>query len=336
MRVISIIIICIFVISATIGWYLFSNSRGTQTWEIITPQLQQLVDIDQPVETLADDFLWIEGPAWSTQDQALLFSDIPANIIYQWSEDSGIKTYLEDSGYSGIESFNGREPGSNGLVFDRENRLIITEHGDREISRREHDGSIVTIIDQYDGKRLNSPNDVIVTKSGDILFTDPPYGLPQMLKDPNKELPFQGIYRWDGHKLSLLSDALQFPNGLGLSPDEKVLYVTNSGAGDFAWYAFDYDGKTLSNQSLLLDGSQLVGNGPGAPDGFCIDTKGNLFSSGPGGIYVISPTGEILGFLNFGHAVSNCTWGGEDGSDLFITGKDSLFRLKTITHGVKE
>lgn len=333
MRLVTVFIICLFLVSAGIGWILYTKENSSQTWETMTPQLSELVDIDESVETLANGFFWVEGPAWSKEDHVLLFSDIPANIIYRWDEESGVSEYLKESGYSGIESFNGREPGSNGLVFDNENRLIITEHGDREISRREHDGSVVTIIDRYQGKRLNSPNDVIVTKGGDILFTDPPYGLPQVLRDPNKELPFQGVYRWDGQTLFLLTDALKFPNGLGLSPDEKTLYVTNSGPDNLAWYAFDFDGTTLSNQRVLLDGNKWAGKRQGAPDGFCVDDKGNIFSSGPGGLYVISPDGEVLGFLHFKHPVSNCTWGGEDLSELFITGKDSLYRLKTKTKG---
>lgn len=333
MRKIIVVVALVFLISAGMGWYLFSGDKRNINWETVTPQLKELVDINQPVEALAGDFLWIEGPAWSENGNALLFSDIPANVIYQWNEENGVSEYIEDSGYSGIESFRGREPGSNGLVFDQEGRLIIAEHGDRLVSRRGADGAIATIVDSYKGKRLNSPNDVIVSKSGDILFTDPPYGLPQMLKDPNKELSFQGVYRWDGSELTLLTDALEFPNGLGLSPDEKTLYVTNSGPGEFSWIAFDYDGHGVSNQRIFLEGNQWAGKRKGAPDGFCIDQNGHLFSSGPGGIYVISPDGKVLGFLNFGHPVSNCTWGGEDYSELYITGKDTLYRLKTKTKG---
>ncbi len=192
----------------------------------LDPRLDQIVPVDAALEKIADGFVWAEGPVWNRSGKYLLFSDVPNNRIVKWKAGEGISIFLIPSGYSGKEPFTGREPGSNGLTYDKEGRLVFCQHGDRRISRLEKDGTRRTLVDNYEGKRLNSPNDLIYKSNGDLYFTDPPYGLPKTFDDPAKELSFQGVYRLsrDG-KLTLLTKDLKAPNGIAFSPDEKKLYV---------------------------------------------------------------------------------------------------------------
>ena len=191
--------------------------------------LDGLIAPDASFEKLADGFAWVEGPVWSRTGDYLLFSDIPNNVVEQWKKGSPVREFLRPSGYDGTAAFTGREPGSNGLTFDHEGRLVLCQHGNRRIARLEKDGSITSLADHYEGKRLNSPNDLVYHSSGALYFTDPPYGLPKQWDDPQKELPFQGVYRLapDG-TLTLLTRDLYAPNGLAFSPDEKTLYVAQS------------------------------------------------------------------------------------------------------------
>ncbi len=284
------------------------------------------------IEKIADGFSWVEGPVWNRSGKFLLFSDVPNNRIVKWKQDEGPSDFLTRSGYTGAATFQGREPGSNGLAFDSEGRLVFCQHGDRRISRLENDGHRTTLASDYLGKRINSPNDVIFKSNGDMYFTDPPFGLPKSFADPAREVDFCGVYRVnkDG-KVELLTKEVLAPNGIAFSPDEKTLIVSDSKRT--LWLAFDVrkDG-TLSKSRVVFDGKQMSNGKPGVADGLKIDASGNIFGAAPGGIYVIAPDGTLLGVFDFGVATGNCAWG-EDGSTLFIASNTAVYRVRLTTKG---
>jgi gluconolactonase len=296
-------------------------------------RLNAIVPVDAFIEKIADGFKWVEGPVWDRNEGFLLFSNIPNNEVLKWKSEGAVNVFLKQSGYTGKETFAGKEPGSNGLSFDPQGRLVLCQHGDRKISRLESNGSRTTLVDRYQGKRLNSPNDVIFKSNGDMYFTDPPFGLPKSFDDPDKELEFQGVYRLSKEgTLTLLTKELKGPNGIAFSPDEKKLYVSDS-AGN-AWFVFDVkkDG-TIANKRLLLDSNEQKKNGPGDPDGIKVDVRGNIFSAGPGGLYIIDSDGTVLGRFDLGVPTGNCAWG-EQGSTLFITANTALYRIRLTTKGI--
>ncbi|MGH7799767.1 MAG: SMP-30/gluconolactonase/LRE family protein [Thermodesulfobacteriota bacterium] len=300
----------------------------------LDPRLDQLVPQGAVLEKVAEGFTWVEGPVWNREGGYLLFSEIPSNSVLMWKEGEGIGLYLKPSGYTGSAPFKGKEPGSNGLTFDSAGRLVLCEHGDRRISRLEKDGTKTTLADRYEGKRLNSPNDAVYKSNGDLYFTDPPFGLPGTFNDPAKELPFQGVYRLspDG-KLTLLTKDLRAPNGIAFSQDEKILYISDSKPNRPAWLAFDVkDDGTITNGRVFYDAPPFTKRMKGAPDGLKIDKNGNLFAAGPGGVYVFSPDGTHLGTIVTGVPTSNVGWG-NDGSVLYITASDSIYRIKLNTKG---
>ena len=294
------------------------------------PRFKRIVPETARVEQVAHGFSWVEGPVWNSKENSLLFSDVANNQILKWKRGNPVTIFLRPSGYTGKEPFPGNEPGSNGLTFDPHGRLILCQHGDRRIVRLERDGLTTTIVDQYKGKRLNSPNDVVFNSRGEMFFTDPPFGLPKTFQDPGKELEFQGIYRYSNSTLQLLDATLKGPNGIAFSPDEKQMYVSDPIQS--AWFIFDVTGGRLMNKSMLLSAKPFSSNGPGGPDGIKVDRDGNLFTAGPGGLYVISPQGVVLGWFQFGVPVGNCAWG-EDGSTLFITANTALYRVRSRTTG---
>jgi gluconolactonase len=294
-----------------------------------------LVPRDSKIETLADGFSWVEGPVWDRQGGWLLFSDIPNNRIVKWQEGQGTSDFLKPSGYTGQAPFSGREPGSNGLTFDAEGRLVMNQHGDRRIVRREKDGRFTTLVERYEGKRLNSPNDLVYRSDGALYFTDPPFGLPKGPEDPGRELSFAGVYRLaPGRQLTLLTKELAFPNGIAFSPDERTLYVSNAELKRPIWmaYAVQADGS-LGPGRQVFDAGAWAKEGLGVPDGMKVDARGNLWAGGPGGrIFVIAPDGTLLGALSFGVPTANMAWGG-DGSVLYITSNTAIRRLRTATRG---
>jgi gluconolactonase len=264
----------------------------------------------------------------------LLFSDVPSNTVYRWSENDGISVFLKPSGYTGSVP-RGGEPGSNGLTVDSEGRLVLCEHGDRRVGRLEKNGKHVTLADRFMGRRFNSPNDVVFKSNGDFYFTDPPYGLEKNVDDPKKEIPYQGVYRVKPNgEITLLTDKVTRPNGLAFSPDEKTLYVACSDPKVAVWMAYDVntDG-TLGKGRVFFDSTLMVGaQNKGLPDGMKVDARGNLWATGPGGVLIFSPDGTHLGTLRTGEATANCAWG-EDGSTLYITADMYLCRIKTLVKG---
>jgi len=298
----------------------------------LDPRFEKIVPNDAKVEKVAEGFMWAEGPVWNRANGYLLFSDVPNNSIIKWKAGEGVSVFLKPSGYTGTESFTGREPGSNGLTFDSEGRLVFCQHGDRRISRLEKGGTRTTLVDKFQGKRLNSPNDLVFKSNGDLYFTDPPFGLPKSFDDPKKELPFQGVYRLSrAGKLTLLTMEVKAPNGIAFSPDEKKLYVADSARA--LWFAFDVkpDG-TLSTGRVLFDGLEQSKGRPGVADSLKVDIHGNIFAAAPGGLYIIASDGSLLGRFDLGTATGNCAWG-EDGSTLFITSNSILYRIRLTTKG---
>jgi gluconolactonase len=302
--------------------------------ERVDPEFDKLVPKDAAIEVLAGGFDWSEGPVWIPDGKHLLFSDIPPNRINKWKEGEGVSVFMEPSGYTGKEPFTGKEPGANGLMLDAQGRLVMCCHGDRAIKRVEKDGKLTVLVDKYEGKRLNSPNDLVFAKNGDLYFTDPPYGLPKQWDDPGRELDFCGVYRLskDG-KLTLLTDEMTRPNGIAFSPDQKTLYVANSDPKAAIWKKFPVkEDGTLGKGEVLFDSTAWVGQQKGLPDGMVVDTAGNIWATGPGGVICFSPEGKVLGKLLTGEATANCTFG-DDGGTLYITADMYLCRVKTNARG---
>jgi gluconolactonase len=305
--------------------------------ERFDPRFDALLPKDAAIEKLAEGFRWTEGPVWIARQKVLLFSDIPNNAIIQWSESGGPRVFLKPAGYTGATA-RGGEPGTNGLALDRQGRLVMCQHGDRRIVRVEKDGSWTTLADRFQGKRFNSPNDLVFKSNGDLYFTDPPYGLPKGPNDPTRELDFCGVYRLtpDG-TVTLLTDRMTRPNGIGFSPDEKTLYVAQSDPEKAVWMAFPVkpDG-TLGEGRVFFDATDWVKQKlPGLPDGLKVDRHGNLFATGPGGVNVFAPDGALLGRINTGVPTANCRFGDDDGATLYITANTWLCRVRTTTRGLE-
>jgi gluconolactonase len=303
--------------------------------ESLDKRFDALIAPDTRIEKIADDLQWSEGPLWDARTKSLLFSDIPNNVIMKWHPEKGVTRFLERSGYTGAVPFTGREPGSNGLTFDPQGRLTLCQHGDRRISRREADGTMVPLAVGYNGKKLNSPNDLVFDNHGALYFTDPPFGLPKQFSDPGKELSFNGVFRVasDG-KITAVATDLEAPNGLGFSPDYQTLYVANAHAKSPIWkaYAVRPDGS-LDKGRVFADASALYKQGDGVPDGLKVDVQGNVFATGPGGVLVYTPEGVLLGRILTGVPTANVAFG-EDGSTLFITANHRVLRMRTLTRGM--
>jgi gluconolactonase len=301
--------------------------------ERLDPALDALLPSDAPIEQLAEGFTWSEGPTWF--QNSVVFSDVPENIIYQWKPGAKTATvFMKPSGLlSPRPGF--REQGSNGLGVDADGRLLICQHGERRIARVEKEGTQTALADRFEGKRFNSPNDLARRKNGDLYFTDPPYGLEGLNKSPLKELDFNGVFRLSAEgKVSAVVRDLPFPNGIGLSPDETVLYVAVSegNAPRVMAYNIHADGS-VANGRVFFDATSLKSpEKKGSCDGLKVDVKGNVWATGPGGVLIISPAGKLLGTVLTGQATGNCCWG-DDGSTLYITADMFLYRVKTKTKG---
>lgn len=300
------------------------------------PGLDALIAPNAKLERLAEGFRWSEGPVWINKGGYLLFSDVPANKIYRWSEQDGLSTFLDPSGYAGSQSGIFREAGTNGLITAPGNAILMADHGNRAVARFDLATKKKTfLVTHFQGKRLNSPNDLALASDGSIYFTDPPYGLEGMNASPHKDLAFNGVYRLlPSGELKLLDDSLSFPNGILFSPDQKILYVAVSDPDRAVIFAYDVDTNgNVSGKRIFADMTELAKSGlPGLPDGMAIDRTGNLFATGPGGVHVFTPAGVRLGRIDTGTAIANCAFG-EDGRTLFLTSHNFIARLRTITRG---
>ncbi len=308
----------------------------------VDPQLDELIDPNAEIEVLAEGMLWTEGPVWVPEGGFLLFSDIPNNAVMKYQDGEGMSLFLKPAGYTG-ETPRGGELGSNGLTLDGDGRLVLCQHGDRRVARLDApltsgrpEAKFSVIADRWEGKRFDSPNDVVRHSSGAFYFTDPPYGLEKGGDVATREIDFSGVYRADPDgTVTLVTRAMTKPNGLALSPDEKILYVGQSDGAAPLLRAFPVnDDGSLGEPRVFFDATSEARAGkPGAPDGFKVDVHGNVFTTGPGGILVISPEGKHLGTISTGDLMSNCAFG-DDGSTLYITANTRLCRIKTKTKGV--
>lgn len=299
---------------------------NAETIERLDPAMDAIIPRNAEVETLCTGHDWAEGPVWDEKKDHLLFSDVPRNTIYAWREGlSEAEVWMKPSGFTGIAE-NRREPGSNGLAFDSHGRLVFCEHGDRRVSVLTLNGGKQTLADNYQGKRFNSPNDLAIRKNGDVYFTDPPYGLPRENQEDYRELPFCGVFRvTPKREVTLLDKSLDRPNGIAFSPDEKTLYVANSHGPlpVIMAFAVKEDG-TLAPGRVFFDTTGL--EGPGLPDGIKVDAEGNVFSTGPDGLLILSPEGKLLGRIRCGRATANVAFD-SNGKVLFLTSKDRLLRV---------
>jgi gluconolactonase len=329
----------IWVKSATLDFYKPGHGSGIQQVEtkIIRkdPALDTILSPDAKIEKLAGGFQFTEGPVWVREGNYLLFSDPNNNLIYRWSADDGISIYCTHSGYSGTDIGEFGQPGSNGLTLDAQGRVTINEHGNRRVTRLEKNGQLTVLADRYEGKRLNSPNDLVYRSDGALYFTDPPFGLPKFFDDPRKELPFSGVYCLIHGELKLVSTDLTGPNGLAFSPDEKYLYVDDWDDKKKIILRYDVqpDGS-LTNKSLFLDATTEPGED--AWDGLKVDRFGNVYASGPGGLWIISPEGKHLGTVVGPEHPHNLAWGGEDRKTLYLAAQTGLYRISVNIPGAAQ
>jgi len=305
--------------------------------ERLDPALDALIDPNARIEKLADGFAWTEGPVWRRDKGYLLFSDIPHNTVWKWNQAEGLSIYMRPAGYAFGTNPPGRELGTNGLTFDKSGTLVVADHGNRGISR--WNDSLFTrtvVVDRFEGKRFNSPNDLVWAPNGDLYFTDPSYGLRGLNKDPAKELPFNGVFRLlASGELSVVTRDLTFPNGVGLSPDGKILYIGISDPENPYVMAYDVpaDGK-FGKGRIFVDGRARVQQKlQGSFDGLKVDAQGNVWTTSPGGIMIITPDGKHLGTIVPGDVVANLAFG-DDGSTLYMTVNHQLMRVRTKTKGL--
>jgi gluconolactonase len=293
------------------------------------PEFDTLVPAGSQIEKVAGGFTFTEGPLWRRHG-ALWFSDVIGNVVRQWTPDGTVTEILRPGGYNGNSLPEGGFNGPNGMTADRDGAVVLCQHGNRRIVRISRDGATSTLVDRYDGKRLNSPNDLVFHADGSLYFTDPPYGLPEQDEDPAKELPFNGVYRLANGKLQLIIDDLHRPNGLAFSPDYKVLYVANS-ERPMKWMRYEVtEDGTVRNPRVFADVDSSTE--PGVPDGMKIDIRGNVYAAGPGGVWVYSPDGKHLGSIKTPENPANCAWG-DDGKSLYITAFTSVYRVKLAVPG---
>ena len=293
------------------------------------------VDKDAKIEVLAEGFIWSEGPVWVKDGGFLLFSDVPQNTIFKWKDDKGLSEFLKPSGYTGIPPYSG-EPGSNGLTISNDGELVMSEHGDRRISKMPLvGGGKFTLADTWMGKRFNSPNDVVQASNGTYYFTDPPYGLPEQQDSDLREIDAFGVYKIDTNgNVKMVVKNLTRPNGVALSPDEKTLYVNQSDSNAPYIMAYDIQNNgSLDKGHIFFDATSLLESGlVGSLDGIKVAQDGTIFSTGPSGVLVITPDGKLLGRIETGQRTANCAWG-DNGSVLYMTAHNFLMRIQTKTIG---
>lgn len=310
--------------------------------------MNKIVGRNPKVFKLADGFQFTEGPVWT--EEGLLFSDPNANTIYKYSTDGKLSVFKTPSGYSGADIAEYRQPGSNGITLDPQGRIVINQHGNRRIVRLEKDGTETVLVDRFEGKRLNSPNDLVYRSDGTLFFTDPNFGLPKFGDDPRKELPHTGVYslraetRPSGSvasgtsprndELRLVTTDFTGPNGIALSPDEKYLYVGNWDDNKKTVYRYEVNADgTVKNGKLFFDFTAIEGED--AIDGVKVDVEGNVYVSAPGGLHIVSPDGKHLGTIITPQHAHNMAWGDEDGKTLYLTARTGLYRIRLNIEGVR-
>jgi len=310
------------------------NYKTIGSIERLDPALDNIISSNAKIEIIAEGFDWSEGPLWVEKYKMLLFSDIPPNTIYKWTEEKGKEVYLTPSGYTDTIK-RGGEIGSNGLILDKDGNLVLCQHGDRRMARMDApldkpDAKFITIANKYNGKRLSSPNDAVYNSAGELFFTDPPYGLEtQDDKDPKKEIPFNGVYKVKGNgEVILLVDSITRPNGLAFLPGEKKLIIACSDPAKPYWYIYDVNGDSLINSKIFYNAAEEASKGvKGLPDGFKIDKNGNVFATGPGGVYIFNSEGKKLGLIKFDESTSNCAFSADE-KTLYVTNDMNLIRVK--------
>lgn len=303
------------------------------TFERFDPSFDTIVSPDAKAEVIADGFEWSEGSIWVDKYKMLLFSDVPMNTVYKWTPEKGKEVYLTPSGYTGSAPSRRKEPGSNGLTLDPSGNLVLCQHGDRRVSQMDAPldnpvAKFIPLVDSYDGKKISSPNDCVFNSSGELFFTDPPYGLPtQSDKDSLKELPYNGVYKVkkDGTVI-LLVDSIPRPNGIAFFPGQKKLLIACSDPAKPNWYVYDVKGDTLTNGKIFYSAAGYDPSWHGLPDGLRIDSRGNVYATGPGGLYFFNSEGKKLGMLHLENATSNCTLTGDE-KTLFVTNDMYVLRV---------
>jgi gluconolactonase len=300
----------------------------------LDPAIDSIVPADAKIEKLDEGFMFLEGPVWISDGGYLLFSDVPGDTVFKWAPGAKSEPLLKPV-YNGPPPEEQRGIGSNGLTLDSEGKLVLCEHGNRRIARMAvTGGDRETLVDGFEGKKLNSPNDLVYHSDGSLYFTDPPYGLDGQDEAPDKELDFNGVFRLsaDG-KLTVLTKELTRPNGIALSPDEKTLYVANSDAKKNLWMAYDVqEDGSIANGRVFFDATGM--EAPGGADGFKIDTAGNLYCTGPGGVLIFNPEGRHLGTIQPIEVPANVAWGDADGKTLYMTARTGLYRIRLSAAGL--
>jgi gluconolactonase len=298
----------------------------------LDPGLDAIVPAKATIERVAGGFKWPEGPVW-VHSGFLFFSEIPSAVIDKWTPDGKVTTYLGPAEFTMKDVAAAAVPGTNGLTLDKQGRLTICDQGNRRITRLEKDGHFTMLADRYQGKRFNSPNDLVYKSDGSLYFTDPPYALEKQDDDPKKELPFNGVFRIAGGKVTLLIRDLTRPNGIAFSPDEHYLYVDNSEPQRLYMRYEVKPNETLGPGKVFYDLASTPGKN--LPDGMKVDQKGNVYATGPGGIWIFSPEGKHLGTVRLPEIASNCAWGDPDGKTLYITASTGLYRIHLNIPGIR-
>ena len=319
------------VILILINLSVISQDKFIGSVERLSPEIDNLIEKSAKIEILADGFEWSEGPVWSSQLNSVLFSDVPENVIYSWNEDKGLGTFTRPIGYSGKVP-NLKKAGTNGLTIDADGNLIICMHGDRKITRLEklNINRKVTLVNSFDGKLLNSPNDLVYDSKGNLYFTDPPYGLLEGDNDKLKEIEFNGVYKVSPNgDIEVLVKNLTRPNGISISNDEKILYVANSDKNNPVIMQYDLSEEGAKNPSVFFDGRELTKKDIGLFDGLKVHPTGNVFATGPGGVLVIKENGDHIGTIRTEVRTANCTFD-ENFQYLYMTSDMFLTRIKLL------
>ncbi len=299
----------------------------------LDPALDAIVPQPAEIEKLAEGFRFIEGPLWFKAGY-LWFSDVTGNVVRQWSPQGGVVEILRPGGYEADDAPADAFIGPNAMVHGENGVVLLCQHGNRRIVTISQDRKLSVLVDRYNGKRLNSPNDLVFKSDGALYFTDPPYGFTKLDEDPKKELKFNGVFRLAHGELKPIIEDLTRPNGIAFSPDEKYLYVSNSDPKHKVWMRYDVspDGS-VSNGRVFFDVTAQTA--AGLPDGMKLDARGNLFCAGPGGLWIFSSDGKHLGTIRMPEVTANCNWG-DDGKSLYITASTSLYRIKLAVEGQKK